>query len=281
MEIVNRISRMAAVTAKIPVSEVKIGLVPTSGAINPGHIDLIQAARKMADLVIVSIFVNRLEFASDEEYRAYPQDVTSDVDLLRQESVDYIFTPSEDEMYPANFSTYVEVQRQGSEISGLPLALFKGMSTGILKLLHITRPAFVFYAEKDGIQGAILRKMIKDLNITTEVVIMPVDRESSGLAYEGRNRLLSESQLEAAAVIYRSLKAAAEAVESGERQARKVLAQITRTLHSEPLTKLEYAIVADPETLEPVARIERAVLLGVGARLGNVFLSDALLLHSP
>ena len=280
MEIVNRISRMAAITARVLAPEVKIGLVPTSGAINPGHINLIQAARKMADLIIVSIFANRLEFVSDEEYRAYPQDVTSDVNLLRHESVDYVFTPSEEEMYPPSFSTYVEVQRQGSEISGLPLALFKGMATGILKILHITNPAFVYCAEKDGIQGAILRKMIKDLNINTEVVIMPVDRESSGLAFEGRNTLLSASQREAAAVIYRSLQSAAELVKTGETQARKILAEITRIMQSEPLTKLEYAIAAGPETLEPVLRIEGAVILAVGARLGTVFLSDALLLRA-
>jgi len=277
MEIVNRTSRMAAITAKILASEAKIGLIPTAGAINPGHINLIQTARKMADLIVVSIFANPLEFASDEEYRAYPQDVTSDVDFLMHEGVDYVFTPSEEEMYPANFSTYVEVQRQGSEISGLPLALFKGMSTGALKMLHITKPAFVFYSEKDAIQGAILRKMIRDLNISAEVVIMPADREKSGLAYEGRNRLLSESQHEAAAVICRSLKAASGLVESGETQVRKILAEISRIIQSEPMAKLEYAILVDTETLEPVVKLEGAVIIAVAARLGNVFLSDALL----
>jgi pantoate--beta-alanine ligase len=280
MEIVNRVARMAAITAKILGSEVKIGLVSTSGAINPGHINLIQTARKMADLIIVSVFANRLEFATDEQYRSYPQDVTSDVDLLRHESVDYIFTPSEEEMYPPNFSTRVEVQRQGREVSGLPPVLFEGMPTGILKILHITNPAFAFYAEKDAIQGAILRKLVRDLNVNTEIVIMPVDRESSGLAYDRRNTLLTAPQREAAAVIYRSLKAAAESVQSGETQARKVLAQITRILETEPLAKLEYATAVDAETVESVTKIEGNVILGVGAKLGSVFVSDALLLHT-
>ncbi len=281
MEIVNRIQRMAAIAAKMVASEVKTGLVSTFGAIHPGHLSLIRSAREMADLVVVSIFVNRLEFATEEEYRQFPRDTTRDVDLLRQENVDYVFVPPESEMYPANFSTYVEVQNLGAELAGLPESLLKGTITGALKLLHITRPAFIYYGEKDGLQGAVLRKMIRDLNINAEVVIAPVVREASGLAYSGCNSLLNEPQLAAAAVLYRSLSAAEKAVGAGETQPKKVLAEIARIMGTEPLATLDYACIVDPETLEPEARIERTVILGVGGRVGGISLRDAILIEAP
>jgi pantoate--beta-alanine ligase len=270
---------MAAIADKIVTSDVKIGLVSTQGAIHPGHLSLIQNARKMADLVVVSIFVNRPEFSSEEEYQRYPRDVTNDTDLLRQENVDYVFMPADNEMYPVNFSTYVEVRSLGSELVGLPMALFNGMATGALKLLHITKPSFIFFGEKDAFQGAILRKMIRDLNINTEVIIMPVVREASGLAYAGRNRLLTGEQIAAASVLYRSLKAAESAMGAGETHAKKILAEIARVMNAESLVKLQYAFIADPETLEAAAKIQGTVIIGVGGRLGSTSLSDAILLE--
>lgn len=279
MEIVNRVPRMAAIAAKVVASDVKIGLVPTLGAINPGHLHLIQSARQMADLVVVSIFVSRFEFSSEEEYRQYPRDTTRDVDLLRQENVDYIFIPSENEMYPAGFSTRVEVRQSGGEPAGLPSVFFKGMVTGALKLLHITKPSFVFYGERDALQGAILRKMIRDLNINAEVVITPVVREASGLAHAGRNRLLTDQQAAAAQVFNRSLRAAEDAVAAGETHAKKILAELTRIIGAEPMLDLEYAVIADPETLEPAAKIQDTVIIGVGGTIGGASLRDAVLIE--
>ena len=281
MEIVNRIQRMAAIASKMVASEVKIGLVSTLGAIHSGHLSLIRSAREMADLVIVSIFVNRLEFAAEEEYRQFPRDTTRDVDLLRQENVDYVFVPAESEMYPANYSTYVEVQNLGAELTGLPVSLLKGTVTGALKLLHITRPTFIYYGEKDGLQGAVLRKMIRDLNINAEVVIAPVVREASGLAYSGCNSLLNGQQLAAAAVFYRSLVAAEEAVRAGETLPKKILAEIARTLSTESLATLEYACIVNPETLEPEAKIEGTVIIAAGGRVGGISLRDAILIEAP
>ncbi len=278
MEIVNRVSRMAAITAKTLVTDVKIGLVPTLGAINPAHLSLIRTARKMADLAIVSIFVNRLEFSSEEEYERYPRDITADVDLLRGENIDFLFIPPEEEMYPPDFSTYVEVQKPGGD-AGSPAGLLRGMVTGALKILHLTKPAYTFYGDPDALQGAALRKMVRDFNISTEVVISPVERDPSGLAYSGRNRLLTEFQLAAAPIFNRSLRAAQDFITSGEVHAKKILAEMTRVAATEPLAKLEYAVVVDPELLEPVSRIQGTVIIGVGGKIGNVFLTDALLLE--
>jgi pantoate--beta-alanine ligase len=280
MEIVNRVPRMSAITAKVLSADVKIGLVSTMGAIHPGHLSLIQTARKMTDLVVVSIFVNRLQFLTDEEYKKYPRDITKDVDLLLHESVDYIFTPSEEEMYPPDFSTYVEVENFGQKLPGLhQAAYFKGMTTSVMKMLHIVKPAFIFFGQKDGLQGAILRKMFRDLNINTEVVVTPIVRDASGLAYAARNYFLTEPQKIAASVIFRSLQTAEAAVAAGETQAKRLIADITRVVGTEPQAKLEYAVVADPVSLEPLTRIQGSALIAVGAMISNTSLNDSLLIE--
>jgi pantoate--beta-alanine ligase len=282
MEIVNRVSRMSSLATKITAGDVKIGLVPTMGAIHPGHLSLIQTARKMTDVVVVSIFVNRLQFLSEAEYRSYPRDITKDVDLLRNESVDYIFTPSEDEMYPEGFSTYVQVENYGEKLPELQRSTYcRGMTTSVVKLLHIVKPAFIFFGQKDGLQGSILQKMIRDLNIDTEVVVRPVVRDASGLAFAARNYFLSASQKAAASVLYRSLKAAENAIEEGETQAKKILRQVIKVIESEPQAMLDYAVLADPESLEPLPKVSGKALVAVGARIGNTSLNDSLLVERP
>jgi pantoate--beta-alanine ligase len=238
---------------------------------------LIQSARAMADLVIVSIFVDRLQFRTDEEYRQDPRDITKDVDLLCQENVDYVFTPPVEEMYPPEFSTYVQVEGVGERLAGLPRDIvFRGMTTSTLKLIHIVRPTFVFLGQKDAVPAAILRKMIRDLNLNTEVVVSPVVRDASGLAYAVRNQFLAENEKAAAAVLYRGLQAAGALVAAGESQAKKVVMELTRVIESEPLAHVEYAGVLKTETLEPLTRIQDKALIGVGVRIGAISLNDSL-----
>lgn len=282
MEIVNRVSRMSSIAAKVTSTDVKIGLVSTMGAIHPGHLSLIQTARKMTDLVVVSIFVNRLQFLNEDEYRNYPRDITKDVDLLRHENVDYIFTPPEDEMYPPDFSTYVEVENFGTRLPGFHRGTyFRGMTTSILKMIHIVKPSFIFFGHKDGLQGAILRKMIRDLAINTEVVVTPVVRDASGLAYAARNYFLTDAERLAAPVIYRSLEAAQRAIATGETQSKRIVKEIAAVIEAEPLASLEYAVVVDPTTLEPLSKLETSALVGVGARIGQTSLNDSILVEKP
>ena len=282
MEIVNRVARMASLSAKALAGDVNIGLIPSMGAIHPAHISLIQAARRMSDLVVVSIFLNRLQFLTEEEYQNYPRDITSDVDLLRGVEVDYVFTPSEEEMYRQGFSTFVVVENFGMSLPGLPRdAYFRGMPTSVLKLISIVRPRFIFFGQKDGLQGCILRKMVRDLNLDTEVVVSPVPREASGLAFAARNCFLSDTEKAAASVIHRSLESAGNLVAEGETQSRKILRQIRSVIDTEPLASLEYAIVADVDTLEPLNRLETSALIGVGARIGATSLNDSLFVQAP
>ncbi len=282
MEIINRVSRMSAVSAKLLTGDVQIGLVPTMGVIHPGHLSLIEAARKMTDLVVVSIFASRIQFLSAEEHERYPRDFTRDVDLLSHQNVDYVFAPAEEEMFPGNFATFIQVENFVEKLAGIhDAAYFRGVTTSTAKLVHIVRPSFLFLGLKDALQGALLRKMIKDLNLGTEVVMTPVARHPSGLAYATRNQFLSEAERAAAPVLYRSLKAAEEAIAAGERQAKKILAEIRRVLEGEPLVRPEYAFAADAETFEPVGKLQGTVLLSVGVRLGATSLNDSLLVETP
>jgi pantoate--beta-alanine ligase len=282
MEIVTRLSRMSAISAKLISTEMQIGLVPTMGVIHPGHVSLIEAAREMTDLVVVSIFAHRMLFLSEQEYLQYPRDFTKDVDLLSQLNVDYVFSPSEEEMFPVNHSTYIQVEKFGERLTGnLQPVFWRGLTTTTMKMIHIVRPSFLFLGLKDALQGAILRKMIRDLSLRTEVVVTPVTRHPSGLAHGTRNIFLTDAQKAAASVLYRSLKLAEEAITGGARQTKKVIQEIKRTVESEPMAEFEFAFVANPESLDPVSKIVGTVLIGVGAKIGTTSLNDSLLAESP
>jgi pantoate--beta-alanine ligase len=273
---------MSAICAKIAAGDVKVGLVSTMGAIHPGHIIMIQTARSMADVVVVAIFVTRHQFDSELEYENYPRDFMQDVDLLRQENVDYVFTPPEEEIFPPGFSTFVDVEEFGDKLSGLNRStLFRGMTTSVLKMIQIVKPSFLFLGEKDALQGAVLRKMIRDLDITAELVVTPSGRDSSGLAYGSRYQALTDSQKSAAAAIHRSLLAAETAVAAGETQSKKLIQEITKELQTESQVELEYAVVTDSHTLEPLVKLRGQVLIGVGAKVGGISLNDTLTVEIP
>ncbi len=277
MEIVNRVPRMCAVGLKLLAGEVKLGLIATMGGIHPGHVALIRAARAMADVVVVSIFVDRMRLGSGSEYRRYPRDLAKDVDVLRQENVDYVFAPGDEEMYPPDFATSVVVEDVAGKFAELPREpIFRGLPTGTLKMIHIVRPTFVFLSEKDALEGAVLVRMIRDLNVGTEVVFGPVARDPSGLAYGVRNQFLSAEERAAAPILFRSLQAAAALVAEGETQARKVIAEVARVIETEPLAKLEYAVLLKGEGLEPLSRVEGKARLAAGARIGTTLLEDSL-----
>jgi pantoate--beta-alanine ligase len=280
MEIVNRVSRMSAICAKIAADDVKIGLVSTMGDIQPRHLSLIQTARTMADVVVLAIFAARLHFESDQEYDSYPRDFVHDVDLLRREKVDYLFNPTEEEIFPPRFSTFVSVEGFGEKLPGLSRRpLFTGMPTTILKMIQIVKPTFIFFDQKDALQSAILRKMIMDLGINTELVVSPSGRDAA--RHANGYGSLSESQKAAAAALHRSLRAAENAVAAGELQAKKLTQEITRELETESQVEIEYAVIADALTLEPLAKLRGQVLISVGVQIGGTSLNDSMLIEIP
>ena len=281
MEIINRKARMASLTRKLRRENKTIGLVPTMGALHAGHLSLVQEARQMCDIVIVSIFVNPTQFGKNEDFDKYPRDLTTDAAMLAEYQADYVFAPTAAEIYPSGFSTYVWVEGFSETLEGeIRPGHFRGVATVVAILLNTIRPDFAFFGQKDAQQSIIIKRLTKDLGFETEIVIMPIIREESGLAMSSRNAFLSLEERQAAAVIFRSLKDAKIAVREGERNA-SILAQIvSERINSEPLANLDYVAVVDGETLEPVEKVDdREILIAVAARFGKTRLIDNTILN--
>src|SRR2546423_15090074 len=225
MEIINRRQRMNSVARKVRREQDKtIGLVPTMGALHEGHLSLVREARRMCDIVVVSIFVNPTQFAPGEDFERYPRDLTKDTTILADYNVDYIFAPPPEEIYPKGFSTYVTVEGLSDQLEGAARpGHFRGVATVLTVLFHIVRPDFAYFGPKDAHQALIIKRMVRDLAFDTEIVVLPTIREESGLALSSRNAYLSDEEHEAATVIHRALLKAREAYKAGERSGSKLV----------------------------------------------------------
>lgn len=281
MEIINRRQRMSSLARKLRRENKTIGFVPTMGALHEGHLSLVQEAKQMCDVVIVSIFVNPTQFNDKKDLDKYPRDLTADAALLTEYQVDYIFAPESDEIYGENFSTYVYVEGLTETLEGASRpGHFRGVATVVTILFNTIRPDFAFFGQKDAQQVAVIKRMTTDLGFDTEIVIAPIVREENGLAMSSRNARLSEEERQKASVIYYALRDAKIAAKNGERNA-SILAEIVRQrLETEPLAVIDYVAVVDSETLEPIEKIgENAVLIAIAVNFGNVRLIDNTVLN--
>src|SRR6267378_3703904 len=242
MEIINRRQRMIAVARKIRREQDRtIGLVPTMGALHEGHLSLVKEARQMCDIVVVSVFVNPAQFGPTEDYEHYPRDLTKDTAQLTDYSVDYIFAPSAEEMYPKDFSTYVNVGGLSKPLEGETRpGHFRGVATVVAILLNTVRPDFAFFGQKDAQQAVIIKRMVRDLAFDTEIVVLPTVREDSGLAISSRNLYLSQDEQAAAGVIHRALMGAKATYKEGERSAGKIADVVRSMIEAEPRARLDY-----------------------------------------
>ena len=281
MEIINRRPRMSSIVRKLRRENKTIGFVPTMGALHEGHLSLVSEARKMCDVVVVSIFVNPAQFNEKEDFAKYPRDLTADAALLTEYQVDYIFAPDREEIYGENFSTYVYVDNLTETLEGASRpGHFRGVATVVTILLNTIRPDFAFFGQKDAQQAVVIKRLVKDLGFETEIVILPIVREESGLAMSSRNALLSEEERQAASITYKALRAAKIAAKEGERNASKIAEIVRNTIESEPLANIDYIAVVDSETLEPVEKIgENPVLIAVAVGFGKVRLIDNTILN--
>lgn len=284
MEIINRRQRMSSVARKIRREQDRtIGLVPTMGALHEGHLSLVREARRMCDTVVVSVFVNPTQFGPSEDYEHYPRDLTKDTALLTDYNVDYIFAPSAEEIYPKDFSTYVNVGGLSKLLEGEKRpGHFRGVATIVAILLNTVRPDFAFFGQKDAQQALIIKRMIRDLAFDTEIVVLPTVREDSGLAISSRNNYLDVEEQASAAVIHRGLVQAKELYKKGERHAGK-LAEVVRTMiETEPRVRLDYVSVVDADSLEKLDKLdEHPVLIAVAAYVGKTRLIDNVVLNKP
>ena len=282
MEIINRRQRMSSVSRKVRREQDKtIGLVPTMGALHDGHLSLVREARRMCDVVVVSVFVNPTQFALGEDFEHYPRDLTKDTAVLTDYNVDYIFAPSIEEIYPKDYSTYVTVGGLSEQLEGAARpGHFRGVATVVTVLLNIVRPDFAFFGQKDAQQTLVVKRLVRDLAFETEIVILPTVREESGLALSSRNAYLSDEERSAAVVLYRALSRAKEAYKAGEHSGSRLAEVVRATVAAEPLARLDYVSVTDADTLENLEKLDdRSVLIALAVHLGKTRLIDNIVLN--
>jgi len=282
MEIINRRQRMSSVARKIRREQDRtIGLVPTMGTLHEGHLSLVREARRMCDVVVVSVFVNPTQFGPGEDYERYPRDLTKDTALLTDYNVDYIFAPAVEEIYPKGFSTYVTVEGLSDQLEGGSRpGHFRGVATVVTILMNTVRPDFAFFGQKDAQQGLIIKRLVKDLAFDTEIVVLPTVREDSGLAISSRNLYLTQDEQKSAAVIHQALMRAKTAYKEGERSAGRLETLVRSTIEVEPRARVDYVSVTDAETLERIDKIdERPILIAVAAYIGKTRLIDNTILN--
>lgn len=252
-----------------------IGFVPTMGALHDGHIALVREARSTCDLVVVSIFVNPTQFDRRSDLNSYPRDLERDAEVAAGASVDYLFVPSADEMYPSGYRTYVTVEEIGDLLCGAVRAgHFRGVATVVTKLLGIVAPDVAYFGEKDYQQLVVIRRMVADLNMDVDVVGVPTVREPDGLAISSRNALLTPSEREAASVISRALLISRDLVANGTVEPDAIIERIKRIIGEEPLVRIEYVNVCHLDTLRDVRRVDRKALIAIAAYLGTTRLID-------
>lgn len=279
MRIIRKIREMQAASRAARVQGVKIGLVPTMGALHEGHLSLVRRARDEASFVVVSIFVNPLQFGPTEDFNQYPRTLEADCARLEGEGVEIVFAPPVAEMYPAGATTVVHVEGLSDKLDGRSRpGHFRGVSTVVAKLFHIVQPDFAVFGQKDAAQVAVLRRMVRDLNMDTELIVAPIVREADGLALSSRNVYLTPDERRQALVLHRALLAVETAAKAGEKCAEKLRATGLAVLATELGARLDYFEIIDPDTLDPVGDIERGALVAVAAGFGKTRLIDNLIL---
>jgi len=253
----------------------RIAFVPTMGYLHEGHLSLVREARNRADVVVASIFVNPTQFGPQEDLEAYPRDFERDEELLRGAGADIVFYPTEKDIYPAGYLTYVTVEGITRNLCGASRPLhFRGVATVVAKLFNIVKPHVALFGDKDFQQRVVIQKMAGDLNFDTEVVGCPTVREPDGLAMSSRNAYLSPEERRQAPALKRSLEVAQVLFRQGERDACRIAAGVRETLTAQPLIQVDYVKICDPSSLEEVAAVGREALLALAVFLGKTRLID-------
>lgn len=275
MKVCNTIEAMRSSCRAMRQSAQRVGLVPTMGALHEGHLSLVRAATSSCDVVAASIFVNPLQFGPNEDLAKYPRNFERDRALLEQEGVRLLFAPSVEEMYPAGTVTSVNVEGLSGKLDGRSRpGHFRGVTTVVAKLFHIVDPDAAFFGQKDAAQVAIVRRMVRDLNLRVEIVACPIVREPDGLAMSSRNAYLDPQQRSWALALHRSLLRVRHAWETGERNAAKLQAVGREEIVQENLVRLDYFEIVNPDNLDPVEDVANGALVAVAAVVGTTRLID-------
>jgi pantoate--beta-alanine ligase len=272
MQIARTIAEMKALRMK---SLGSVGFVPTMGYLHEGHLALVKQARVENSVVVASIFVNPTQFGPTEDFKTYPRDTERDLAMLRKERTDIVFMPPAEEIYPEGFNSWVEVEKITDRLEGsCRPGHFKGVATVVTKLFNIVKPTRAYFGQKDAQQALVIKKMVADLNLNLEAIVSPTVRESDGLAMSSRNVYLNPQEREAATVLFKALTLAQNMWGKGERNAEHIRQEMTALIRKEPLAKIEYVSIADAQTLEELAKIDRPALASLAVRVGKTRLID-------
>jgi pantoate--beta-alanine ligase len=258
----------------------RLGLVPTMGALHEGHLSLVRVAKATCDAVAVSIFVNPTQFGPNEDLSRYPRPFERDCQLLEKEGIDILFAPRVEEIYPPGAVTWVSVEGLSEKLDGGSRpGHFRGVTTIVAKLFHIVEPDVAFFGQKDAAQLAVIRRMVADLNFPVQIVACPIVREPDGLAMSSRNAYLDREERVRARVLQRGLQEARKQFLAGERTAAKLISIGKEAFACEPVVRLDYFEIVDPDTLEPIERVSQKALVAVAAFVGKTRLIDNLMLE--
>lgn len=257
-----------------------VGLVPTMGYLHEGHKSLIARAVAENDRVVVSDFVNPIQFGVNEDLATYPRDIEADKKLCEEAGADLIFHPDAEEMYAPDFSTYVEMQKVSEGLCGKTRPThFRGVCTVVCKLFHIVAPDRAYFGQKDAQQMAVIRRMVRDLNMDVEIVGCPIIREADGLAKSSRNTYLNGEERKAALVLSKAVFYGEKMMNNGERDAGTVLKAMREIIEAEPLAKIDYVEMVDADTIEPLIRAEGRVLTAMAVYIGKTRLIDNFIME--
>jgi len=272
MQVVKTIPEIKALRQKLSGT---VGFVPTMGFLHAGHLALVKKAKTENSVVIASIYVNPAQFGPREDFDAYPRDLDRDLELLRKEGTDIVFVPLDDEMYPREFSSWVDVEKVTGRLEGVSRpGHFRGVATVVAKLFNIVRPTRAYFGQKDAQQVVVIKRMVADLDMNLEVVVVPTVRESDGLAMSSRNTYLNPRERQAATVLFKALTLGQQLRIGGERDAEKIRRQMTALIQEEPLAQIDYVSIADSETLKELDLIDRRAVASLAVRIGKTRLID-------
>ena len=275
MRIIKSVAEMQAYSDSLRSKNIKIGFVPTMGALHDGHLSLVKKSTETADQTILSIFVNPVQFTPSEDFNEYPRDFRTDKESARVNGVDVIFYPSVEEIYPDGYSTFSVVEGLSDILEGASRpSHFKGVTTIVNKLFNIVNPQIAFFGQKDAQQAVIIKKMVTDLNLKVGIIVCPTIRESDGLALSSRNTFLTREEREQAPVIYKALTRAESLHTDGKHESSGIISLIEEIISSATLAKIDYVAVVDEDTLQPVNSTLGGALVAIAASFSTTRLID-------
>lgn len=278
MKTITKIEQLKKNLKRVRKEGKRVGFVPTMGNLHAGHLSLIRQAKRDTDFVVVSVFLNPTQFGPGEDYCDYPRNLGRDKRLTEKAGVDLLFAPSISEIYPAQFSTYVDVEGLSNILCGGSRGgHFRAVATVVTKLFNIVGPHVAYFGHKDFQQATIIRKMVKDLNMEAKIKVLPTVREKDGLAISSRNASLSDQERMDALCLYRSLQQARKMVKSNITDPRRIKSKIKELISTKKTVKIDYIAVLNPESLEEVKRVTRSVAILLAVWVGKTRLIDNII----